>query len=66
MLIFLAGLDLSHLQSNSKYTQAAGIQGSVLMSFFQYSDPSSHASKSTFLIPQLTKDDHDRQVNDES
>jgi hypothetical protein len=50
--VILAGLDGGHLKSATNgYSMAAGEYGEVLVSFFFYVDPSSHAGRSTQLIP---------------
>jgi hypothetical protein len=47
MKIFLAGLDASHLASRTNgYTQSAHVFPHVLVSFFFYVDPQSHARQS--------------------
>jgi hypothetical protein len=66
MLIFLAGLNSSHLRSNSSYSQAAGVLGAALVSFFDYVDPSHHAVCATHIIPPQSEANHERQVNNES
>ena len=66
MQIYLAGLNSSHLRSNSSYFQAAGVIGTALVSFFDYVDPSHHAVCATSIIPNQSKDHHERQVNAES
>jgi hypothetical protein len=61
MHIYLAGLSLSHLRSNSKYTQAAGIHGSILVSFFDYTDPTTHSARSFNILPEQTH--HERHLD---
>lgn len=66
MQIYLAGLNSSHLRSNSSYFQAAGAIGAALVSFFDYVDPSHHAVCATSIIPNQQEAPHEREVNDES
>lgn len=66
MQIFLAGLNSSHLRSNSSYFQAAGVLGTALVSFFDYVDPSHHAVCAASIIPPKEEANHERQVNNES
>lgn len=67
MQIYLAGLNQTHFKSALGYAEAAQEVGNALVSFFDYSGCDGKLRVCNSLLPETNlKEDHEREINDES